>query len=269
MHTVLEKKNIVEECYNYLTVNKDIMLIKAECFIRNIHSNVQGYKTPDLRSGIYSASLRDTPIESKPLRCSVVLCITFIMLVFSPITLRAQVVGCKKTEIKKTKTERWEKVKYGLRVFEFKDSTLLRETIQILSLKPKDDSIPVDSKNVKSILVMRFEQGGGDTITCHVSYLEKPFIYDELKGCCLISGYYVQIEGIIPFFLTPTKEVATFSYLSHKFNMGNYGGVTWELEDMGDDSLPQWKLIFSEKKVRLLEYRGIDSKWDSNSDCRH
>ncbi|MCR4828529.1 MAG: hypothetical protein K5864_03600 [Bacteroidales bacterium] len=182
--------------------------------------------------------------------------IILILIIFFPLSLQSQVVFCNKYEIKKTTTDRWERVNYGLRIFEFNDSTILRETIHVLSLSHDVDSIHIKSENVKEILVMWFKEGCGDTVTCRARYSEKPFVYDELKGCCLISGYYVQLAGTIPSFMTPTKDIATFSYLSHMIVMGNYDGFIWEMEEMGDDSIPQWNIEYFQNKVRLINYYG-------------
>ena len=184
--------------------------------------------------------------------------ITIILLGLFPSYLWSQVVFCHKTEIKKTKTDKWEKVNYGVRIFEFEDTVILRETAQILLLNSSNDSIHIESSRVTHILTMWFKIKGDDTLICNVSYSEKPFLYEDLKGCCLISGHYVQLVGTIPSFFRPTRDIASFSYLSHKINMGNFNGIDFELEEMGDDSIPRWNLEYAGKKVRLLDYYGID-----------
>lgn len=184
--------------------------------------------------------------------------IVIILLGLFPSYIGAQVVHCHKTEIKKTKTDKWEKVNYGLRLFAFEDTAILRETAKILLFNSPIDSIHIESKKVTHILTMRFKPSGGDTLVCTVSYSEKPFLYEDLKGCCLISGYYVQLVGTIPSFFRPTKDIASFSYQSRKIIMGNYNGIDFELEEMGDDSVPQWNLEFAGKNVRLLDYHGVN-----------
>ncbi len=196
----------------------------------------------------YFCTINDEKYGTKAMR-KVIIFLVF----FSPLFIQAQVVSCHKTELKKTQTDKWEKVNYGLRVYEFTDSTILRDIINILSFNPDVDSIRTKSDDVTHILEMRFRQGGQDTVICNVAYLELPYLLEDLGGCCLISGYYVLLVGAIPSFLTPTKEVASFSYLSHKIY--TYG---FEMEEMGDDSVPQWVLGFYEKKVRLLRYYGFE-----------
>lgn len=182
-----------------------------------------------------------------------------LLVVLFPFFVQAQVVSCHKTTLKKSETDTWEKVNYNLRIFEFKDSTVLREITKILQFNLLFDSdIRVKSEKVTSILTMWFKQSSPDTLICQASYSDKPYLYDELRGCCLMACYYVQLVGAIPSFLTPTNDVASFSYLSHKVKMGNYDGFEWELEEMGDDSVPQWIIEFSNKNVRLLRYYGVD-----------
>lgn len=176
-----------------------------------------------------------------------------ILLGLSPSYIWAQVVFCHKTELKKTKTDKWEKVDYTVRQFAFEDTAILRETARILSFNLLVDSIYLESEKVTYILTMRFNSKGGDTLVCDVSYSEKPFLFENLKGCCLISGYYVQLVGTIPSFIKPTKDVASFSYISHMINWGDF-----ELEEMGDDSVPRWTIEYTGKNVRLLSYYGID-----------
>lgn len=176
-----------------------------------------------------------------------------------PLFVQSQVVSCSKTELKRTKNDRWERVNYKLRIYEFADSNMLRETMHILSLNPQVDSIRITSQKVTFIMNMSFKQCNQDTINCRVLYYDLPYMLEDLKGCCIIAGYYVQISGIVPWFLTPTKNTASFSYLSHKISLYNYGEKRYEIEEMGDDSVPQWHLTFFDKKVRLLKYIGIDS----------
>lgn len=184
--------------------------------------------------------------------------VLIILLGFFPSFIWAQVLFCHKTEIKKTKTDKWEKVNYGVRLFVIEDTAIIRETARILLLNSPNDSIQIESGMVTHILTMWFKPKGGDTLICNVSYSEKPFLYEDLKGCCLISGHYVQLVGTIPSFFRPTKESAVFSYLSHKIYMGNYNGIDFELEEMGDDSIPQWNLEYAGKNVRLIDYHGIN-----------
>lgn len=181
-----------------------------------------------------------------------------ILLGIFPSFVWTQVLFCHKTEIKKTKTDKWEKVDYGVRLFVFEDTATLRETAHILLLNSPNDSIHIESGMVTYILTMMFKPKGDDTLICNVSYSEKPFLYEDLKGCCLISGHYVQLVGTIPSFFRPTKEIVSFSYLSHKINIGIYHGIGFELEEMGDDSVPAWNLEYVGTKVRLIDYYGID-----------
>ena len=175
-----------------------------------------------------------------------------ILLGLSP-SIWAQVVFCHKTELKKTKSDKWEKVSYAVRQFAFEDTAILRETAHILLLYSPNDSIQIESGMVTHILTMWFKPKGGDTLICNVSYSEKPFLYEDLKGCCLISGHYVQLVGTIPSFFRPTKESASFSYISHMINWGDF-----ELEEMGDDSVPRWTIEYTGKNVRLIDYHGFN-----------
>lgn len=171
-----------------------------------------------------------------------------------PVFAYSQVVSCHKTELKRTKSDRWERVNYELRMYEFADSNILRKTMQIFSMDSIANSIPTKSEKVTFIMTMSFKQCGYDTVICRVAFLELPYMLENLKGCCLIAGKYVQIKGIVPYFLTPTKKTASFSYLSHKISLFNDGDKRYEIEEMGDDSCPQWKIVYSGNNVQLIDY---------------
>lgn len=141
----------------------------------------------------YFCTINDEKYGTKAMR-KVIIFLVF----FSPLFIQAQVVSCHKTELKKTQIDKWEKVNYGLRVYEFTDSTILRDIINILSFNPDVDSIRTKSDDVTHILEMRFRQGGQDSVICNVAYLELPYLLEDLGGCCLISGYYVLLVGAIP-----------------------------------------------------------------------
>ena len=127
-----------------------------------------------------------------------------------PVFTYSQVVSCHKSELKRTKSDRWERVNYKLRMYEFADSNILRKTMQILSMDSIADSIPIKSEKVTFIMTMSFKQSGYDTVICRVAFSELPYMLGTLKGCCLIAGKYVQITGIVPYFLTPTKKLRLF-----------------------------------------------------------
>ena len=173
-------------------------------------------------------------------------------------SVQAQVVSCHKTELKKTSTDWWGKVDYEVRLYEFADSTVVNEIQKILSLKADVDSICNKSEMVTDILTMRFEKNNDGAIICHVRYSEKPFLHDDLIGCFIMANHYIQIRGAIPSFLNPTKTTANFSYFSHKINLANYNGRKFEIEEMGDDSAPQWTIEITDGNVELLRYYGID-----------
>lgn len=175
--------------------------------------------------------------------------VILLLVLFSASLLRAQVLSSHKTVIRNSKTQRVERVNYQVPLYEFADSAILLSTIRLLSFDPAVDTIRIKSDKVTYILTMRFEQGGGDTIVCHASYSESPYIYDDLQGCCLIAGYYVQIIGLLPPFLVPTKETVSFSYVSYKLCFEQF-----ELEEMGDDSAPHWVIGFSGNDVTLIKY---------------
>ena len=105
---------------------------------------------------------------------------------------------------------------------------------------------------------MQFEQVGDDTLVCHAYYSDLPYMQENLRGCCLIDGHYVQIIGVIPPFMTPTKSTTSFSYISHKLILGEYNGRVFYFEDMGDDRAPQWDISYSRGAVQLLKYHGIN-----------
>lgn len=182
--------------------------------------------------------------------------IVLILLLILPLYIWSQVVSCQKRVLKSTRDSRTEMVDYHIRIFEFVDSTMLMKTMQLLSIAPVTSSISLESKKVKSILTMTFVRENDSTWSCDVCYSGKPFMYDDLWGCCLISDQYVQLAGDIPSFLTSTKQTASFSYLSHKLIMGGYKGKTFEIEEMGDDSVPRWKLEYCGCDVRLSGYWG-------------
>lgn len=177
--------------------------------------------------------------------------VAIIFLFFVPVFIQAQVLSCNTKRIKETNNEKWEKVDYKLRVYEFADSNILLETIKNLSFNPNVDTIS------KAFLCMQFKPSGQDTVIANITYLEKPYLLDDLKGCCLVAGHYFLITGIMPSFLIPTKSVASFNYLSHKITWAKYGKKKYEIEDMGDDSAPQWKIEYSGENVRLIEYFDI------------
>ena len=179
----------------------------------------------------------------------------FILLFFMfPLFVQSQVVSCSKTELKRTKNDRWERVNYKLRIYEFADSNILREIMHILSFDTKVDSIHTTSQKVTYIMNMSFKQCYQDTIICRVLYYDLPYMLEDLKACCIIAGYYVQISGNVPWFLIPTKNTASFSYLSHKMSLYNQGEIRYEIEDTGDDRTPQWIIGVFNKNVRLLNY---------------
>ena len=179
----------------------------------------------------------------------------FILLCFMfPLFVQSQVVSCSKTELKRTKNDRWERVNYKLRIYEFADSNILREIMHILSFDTQADSIHTTSQKVTFIMNMSFKQCYQDTIICRVLYYDLPYMLEDLKGCCIIAGYYVQISGIVPWFLIPTKNTASFSYLSHKISLYNQGEKRYEIEDMLDDRAPQWKIEYHGNKVRLISH---------------
>lgn len=171
-----------------------------------------------------------------------------------PLFVHSQVVSCNTTELKRTKNDRWERVNYKVRIYEFADSNMLRETMHILSLDSQVDSIRTTSQKVTFIMNMSFKQSNQDTIICRVLYYNLPYMIEDLKGCCIIAGYYVQISGIVPWFLIPTKKTASFSYLSHKISLFNEGDKRYEIEEMGDDSCPQWKIRYYDHNVHLIDH---------------
>lgn len=181
--------------------------------------------------------------------------IIFFLLSLLPIYIQAQVVSCRITELNKTEIDKWEKVDYSLRIFEFKDTSLLKEVVQIISSeKIENDSILGKNNESDGILSMRFELGGGDSLFCHIEYSDKPYLYNNLNGCCLIDGNYAQIIGVVPYFLTPLNAIASFTYIRHII-----GDSEIALEEMGDDSLPKWVLVFLQKNVQLLKYYGTNN----------
>ncbi len=184
----------------------------------------------------------------------VLLCLMF------PLFVHSQVVSCNTTELKRTKNDRWESVNYKVRIYEFADSNMLRETMHILSLDSQVDSIRITSQKVTFIMNMSFKQSNQDTIICRVLYYNLPYMLEDLKGCCIIAGYYVQISGIVPWFFTPTKNTASFSYLSHKISLYNQGEIRYEIEDTGDDSAPQWKIAYHGNQVQLISHIPVLTK---------
>lgn len=187
--------------------------------------------------------------------------IIFLLLFLLPIHIQAQAVSCRITELNTAGIDKWEKVDYSLNVFEFKDSSLQKEIVQIISSeKNENDSILGKNDGTGGILSMRFELGREDSLFCHIEYSDKPYLYNNLIGCCLIDGYYVQILGVVPYFLTPLNEIASFTYTRHIIGDGEIA-----LEEMGDDSLPKWVLLFSRKHFLLLKYYGTHPKANSVS----
>lgn len=175
-----------------------------------------------------------------------------------PLFAQSQVTYCQKTIQKKSTVDKWEKVNYRLRIYEFIDSTLLQRTAQLLSLNPDCNRVIENGETITWILTMSFKKEGKDTMVCNVTYSEKPYMYPRLMGCCMIGGRYAQIVGDTPKFMKPTKNTKAFSYISHKIFMGKYNGVEYETEEMGDDSVPQWILEYDGKDVTLLKYYGVD-----------
>lgn len=180
--------------------------------------------------------------------------VILMLVLFSASLLRGQVLSCHKTVLKNSKTQRVERVNYKVPLYEFADTAILRKTMCILSLNPIVDSIHRKSEKVTCILTMRFDQVGDDTLVCHAYYSDLPYMQQNLRGCCLIDGHYVQIIGVMPPFMTPTKSTTSFSYISHKLILGEYNGRVFDFEDMGDDRVPQWFIGFSGNDVTLIEY---------------
>ncbi|MBO4588641.1 MAG: hypothetical protein J5711_07090 [Bacteroidales bacterium] len=184
--------------------------------------------------------------------------VILILFSLSASIIQAQVVSCHRKVLRRTKTEKVERVNYRLCLYEFSDTAILRKTMCILSLNPIADSIRRKSEKVTYILTMQFEQVGDDTLVCHAYYSDLPYMQENLRGCCLIDGHYVQIIGVIPPFMTPTKSTTSFSYISHKLILGEYNGRVFYFEDMGDDRAPQWDISYSRGAVQLLKYHGIN-----------
>ena len=159
--------------------------------------------------------------------------VLFVLLLFLPILMRAQVLKESCSNIIDFGTERWEQMDYELRQYKVVDSVTEAQLRDLLLIEKM-------SKTPSEWVYMMHVENVKDTVNLLIEYQNAPYKLPDLKGFFQIDGADILFYKNCPPFLSPTESSKKFSYRRHLYKVDEDDWV----EFPGDNCSHYWNLIY-------------------------